>query len=505
MGAISCPQEEETILMSKIKNKPLLKDILCILFIFVTALGVSLIKTTNPLDTRRIATDSSVFKYVAHVMLSGGMPYKDSFDHKGPLIYLIDALGLLIDRDWGIWCLELVSLFIIFYFTFRTARLLGASRIAACAAAAAGGLILHYCLNGGNRVEEYATVFTTVSLYIFLKYFISGKAGRFGIFTVGFSLAAVVLLKINLISLWAVMCSGVFLTEAKNKRLSVIPRFIFWFLLGFLTLAIPVIAWLVIRGAFSDFIFAYFTFNLIYIHSAFRRKMDALFYFLTGVPVTFCLPVLLFFNIIRKECGDRLCLAGLILSLMLASAPGHEYIYYGMAFYPFLVYAVIRLLIFFGRLPGTQAAACYAAGSCLFLLMFAGTCREAYQQIKELPERRARTVYDTRYEIADIIRQITEPGDKITVCGNSDQIYLASGRESASRFSYQQFAGYQPVIADQYIAEISADLPAVIVIRANFQPMADRMHEITEKHYRLIDTVIKNETDPYEIYLRNGH
>ena len=34
-------------------------------------------------------TDSSVFKTVALMMEKGFMPYKDSFDHKGPFLYII--------------------------------------------------------------------------------------------------------------------------------------------------------------------------------------------------------------------------------------------------------------------------------------------------------------------------------------------------------------------------------------------------------------------------------
>ena len=37
-------------------------------------------------------TDSSVFRTVAMMMRYGYMPYRDSFDHKGPLLYIIEFL-----------------------------------------------------------------------------------------------------------------------------------------------------------------------------------------------------------------------------------------------------------------------------------------------------------------------------------------------------------------------------------------------------------------------------
>ena len=33
-------------------------------------------------------TDSSVFRTVALMMRRGGMPYRDTFDHKGPLLFI---------------------------------------------------------------------------------------------------------------------------------------------------------------------------------------------------------------------------------------------------------------------------------------------------------------------------------------------------------------------------------------------------------------------------------
>jgi hypothetical protein len=56
--------------------------------------------------------DSGVYLYVdAHP--SGDTPYVDVWDHKGPLIYFINALGVSIDPggEKGIWLLEAIALF----------------------------------------------------------------------------------------------------------------------------------------------------------------------------------------------------------------------------------------------------------------------------------------------------------------------------------------------------------------------------------------------------------
>ena len=46
--------------------------------------------------------DSSVYLYVAEGLLEGELPYRDRWDHKPPLIFLINVVGLLLADVWGI-------------------------------------------------------------------------------------------------------------------------------------------------------------------------------------------------------------------------------------------------------------------------------------------------------------------------------------------------------------------------------------------------------------------
>jgi hypothetical protein len=51
--------------------------------------------------------DREIFKYVGMVINNGGNPYRDVFDHKPPLIYLIAALSNIFGV-WGFWLFERV-------------------------------------------------------------------------------------------------------------------------------------------------------------------------------------------------------------------------------------------------------------------------------------------------------------------------------------------------------------------------------------------------------------
>ncbi|MFT4019307.1 MAG: hypothetical protein QM668_20250 [Agriterribacter sp.] len=49
--------------------------------------------------------DKEIFKYTGLVMLKGGVPYRDFFDHKPPLIYVLNYFGLLMGT-WGLWIID---------------------------------------------------------------------------------------------------------------------------------------------------------------------------------------------------------------------------------------------------------------------------------------------------------------------------------------------------------------------------------------------------------------
>jgi hypothetical protein len=73
----------------------------------------------NPANMAWPSRDSGVFLYAGWRILSGELPYRDIWDHKPPLIYYLNALGLVVSGGsrWGVWCIEFILLF--------TAALLG--------------------------------------------------------------------------------------------------------------------------------------------------------------------------------------------------------------------------------------------------------------------------------------------------------------------------------------------------------------------------------------------
>ena len=67
--------------------------------------------------------DSLIFRNMGLAMLQGKTPYIDIFDHKGILLYYINALGMAIGPNLGVCLLAIISTTITLRLWYNTANL----------------------------------------------------------------------------------------------------------------------------------------------------------------------------------------------------------------------------------------------------------------------------------------------------------------------------------------------------------------------------------------------
>ena len=150
-----------------------------------------------------------------------------------------------------------------FFFMYRTARLI-CDRLSSVISMSVSALLLSVYFEGGNLTEEYAMLFIACSLYIFLDYFLNDHITFFRLITCGFCLGCVCLLRINMISLWAVFCIAVLIRIIRQKSWEDLKKYLFPFVMGFMSIIAIFTVWLVYHHAFSSFFDQYFLFNLRY-------------------------------------------------------------------------------------------------------------------------------------------------------------------------------------------------------------------------------------------------
>jgi 4-amino-4-deoxy-L-arabinose transferase-like glycosyltransferase len=135
--------------------------------VFLLALTVVALLPASPLLYKTPNNDSSIFLYISREMLEGKLLYRDVFDHKPPLIFLINAAGLLLGGKglWGVWFLELLSLTaaLVLAYLFLERFFGRLPALVACAAWLANLAFVH---ERGNLTEEYAYPFQFAALFL---------------------------------------------------------------------------------------------------------------------------------------------------------------------------------------------------------------------------------------------------------------------------------------------------------------------------------------------------
>jgi len=472
--------------------------------VFLMALITSFQASDNPLHIGRIGTDSGVYKYVAKVILNGGMPYKDTFDHKGPLMYLVDVMGMMLNPSIGVWIMELIAIGVTFFFVYRIGRLIGCTALGSMIAVFVCALSITYFFEGGNLVEEFACPFLMISLYIFTRYFKDGDTSWYALLVCGTSFGVVCLLRVNMVALWAVMCIGVAIDCVKKKRIINIARYIVWFILGAVAVIVPVLVWLRMGKALDFFWEDYIVFNLKYSSDAERAStgnvLQAIVTFSKSTPVLFGGVLLVHYAIERKRLFDWLMVAALVLSIVAMCISGQTYGHYALILCPLIAYAFASIM---GDIAINESkkeliidtvkknvrcrVIIIKAIILLFLIMIA-------------VHLRPRMVFEyggATDEIIETIKNNSGEDDKITVCGNRDWIYLRSNRQSASVYSYQEpIAEISIEIRDRYLEEIRDKKARVIVLVVN-STWKNALKTILEEDYVLIKRI-----DATEIYRR---
>lgn len=457
---------EETIMIQS-RKKELFMEAVSVSFIVLLAFLFALQASNDIWRKGNTGTDSSVFKYVARVILSGGMPYKDTFDHKGPLIYLINAAGMKIAEWRGVWVFEFFAILLTFYFMYKITRLYVGRGMSIVLLVIASSPLFTY-FEGGNLTEEYAMPFIAVSIYIFADYFLNAKVDPIRLAVCGFSFAAILLLRPNMCAVWLVMCIGVLGQCVWTKRQKELLPFIAYFVLGAFVLLIPVILWLAANGALRACIEDYIIFNMQYsadVQAGVANKIDSFIFFLNSSLILFSVCGLFYMCCSKRDYFDILQLIFIGTTLLLICVSGQKYKHYGMVLIPALSYPLARIV---GDLrenePGKKLSSLLVVY--LFVSFAASGWLGAVKNAAVEYSGRDELHFGVKeQEVVSMVLNNTSEDDRIIVLGNWDIVYNLSGRFAASRYSYQS-----PPLkidterAEEFYRELQANKPKVIVL-----------------------------------------
>ena len=466
--------------------------------------------------------DSAIYLYVAQGILEGEIPYLDRWDNKGPLFYVLNLIGLVIDETWGIWVVQ--GLFLLgaaslaFLLLWRTLGVLPALFALA--------VFLAYYKRfapPGNYTEQFGLFFQFLTLFLFVRSQTQAthetSQSRFSLLHLGIGVlgAACFLLRPNLVALWfAIGICWLLIGGSSLRKLA-------WAVVGGGSVLILVAGLFAALGAWSALWNAVFTFSfaqsnvsilerLHVVQSLFLGLFPASLLVIAGWLIGIRCVVL---RQVRSEPIRSLLALGLILfplEVVSASLSGFDYAHYFLTTLP-VVTLLLAFLVWFtlrkNLIAPTLLTVALLLGAFYFSLPLSNFAR--------LPEKYTANILiveDRESLVAARVREETEPGDKVLVWGKAARIYLLADRNAPTRYFY-----HHPLVKphfttqsmrDEFVLDLKSEMPVLIIDsrydwfaplnrseRAGWQPHERYMHnpadfgpffDFVEANYVAIET-----------------
>ena len=291
--------------------------------------------STSPLFWGR-ELDSYIYQYMGYSMLQGKIPYTDLFDHKGLLLYWINALGYLIHPKIGVMLLQIVNLTLTMMVWYKILDSIKTEWMKySVLALALLGLYAYY--NSGNLTEEWSLLFISYPIMIYFKTKKNGNIfSNKQLLVIGICLGAISVIRLNNMASVLGILLYCLIEALWRKEYHYVGRAIQWIGCGFIIFPLLVCIHMFIMNGLAgidDMLYATILFNLDYTgRSHFGSHLLGEYNYIYKA----LLPMLFLFPLIYKNKRDVLvlCCSFILTALTLGGASFYHYL---IVFIPLLV------------------------------------------------------------------------------------------------------------------------------------------------------------------------
>ena len=423
----------------------------------LSLLSVAVLAPNHPAG-RDPAEDTGVFFYAAERLLDGGVPYRDIWDHKPPGVYLVDAVGLALARQTGVWLVQVAFLIAAAVVGYRALR-----RDFGAAAALFGSIAwlvavprLFLSQDGQTSfVEFYALPLQFGALLLYRDPLTGSRA--LGIGLLG---GAALLFKPTLLGVWIAIGVLVLLRERREA-----PTRLLLIAAGALVPLASVVGWAAARGVLGDMVDQAVVYNRAY--AAFATISERVAAAALGLRLTLpsglaivALVAWLYAFGMRRVRPALLGVALVALPWEIAlSTWGRGYHYYFIPWLP-----AMAVLASFAASEVLRLAPSRIAQPALVLAALATSAQPAL-----LITRLASTTGDGRSRAAAAYVAVnSRTEDTVLIWGSHAEVLFLAGRRSPTRYVYQYAAlstrGYAtPARVEELLADLRRAPPVLIL------------------------------------------
>ena len=467
-----------------IKNT-LAKFLLLLLLVFFVLIVLA---RANPLSSIP-GRDGGFFLYAGSQILKGKLLYIDVWDSKGPGIFYVNALGLLLAKGsrWGGWFLEfLVAI---------TSTLLG-YKIAKTewghGAALLGAMIWLFSYNifldAGNFTEEYSLLFSFLAIFIFWKITKSTINHLAGWILLGSLLAINFLFRANNIGVVVSLMGAFVITTSLSKQYARMVKPILGFVAGIIIVFGLVAIYFLWLGTLKDMIQASVFYNTNYAGEHFNltstvEKAIRVLYPGIYIPLLGYLAIAwLFF---KNKTITPLLLFALInwpVEMVLSSLSGRTYNHYYISWLPAIwLLSAFAYPAFAKKLLSSETTNMIEKVPWIIwipILLLGSTNLLAtnldlyWNSFNRLTIKRSDGI-EMRSPIANYVRENSKPEDTFLVWGSNAGLNYLARRDSPSAYIYYPLlvdSPYTKSISDQFYNDLTTKKPLYIADLYSWYP-----------------------------------
>jgi len=455
-------------------------------YIFTTPLGPS------------VGSDNAIYMTMGTAMARGYAPYTQIFDHKGPLVFILQAIPQILSGGYSfsmIFVQQIVFLFVCLRLLNRISEELGAPGVVVQLVYLA---LIAVNVGGGNLTEEYTNVFTLAGILIILRTFGGGLPQKTeGIFARAAVLGAMNMLcfltRANNVLVLCAMTLAIAAWMLLARRMDLLWRCMGGFALGLAAAALPVIIWLAMKGALAESIYGAILHNMMYAETGGASRLHMLLSDVYGRKAMLMAALSLAgaAACVRKNPGLALSMVSGAAAAGVAAFISHKfYQHYLLLGAPLAAVGAAKALAVC-RLHKSKVYPALAAAAALVCVVFLAV--EGVQMNRTRIEERGDWDLFTR-QAQELYAQVPEEErDSFMAYRVEPKWYVAAEALPCMRFYFLQeiLADADPKVMDEIVDRFQTDPPKWLVIYYNreFGPPYDaRVAEIFETQYEFVDS-----------------
>jgi len=423
--------------------------------------------------------DGGLFLYIGQGLLLGEVPYLEAWDHKPPLIYFTNALGLVIagGRYWGVWILAVLAVSGAGWCSFRALRRAHGEAVAA--AVTVLWILTTAGLIGESINTELFTLPLQMGALLTLLQWRGEPERRQWPMLLGALAGLAFLYRQNHLGTFVAAFAVGTLVGGGWRGITFLGRSFLYGMIGTTAALAPVVIYIVAQGSWNALWDAAFHYNFIYAFPGFEARQDALAFGFERIRWAHGAVLVWLVAVIRLVARRSLpggtrgallwtALLALPLEFYLSTASGRLHAHYFALWLAALVPLLAELLGFLAR-PGQRSPrramvaqfAAIALGLLALGTLYLDGLRWRWEEAFD-PNAQP----DVRRTV-EYLREHTGPEEASLIWGSDAVLLALAERRSATRYVFQYALitpGYKPnTIAAEFLDDLARRPPAVIV------------------------------------------